>query len=97
MQSRKDKINSKDITEMFLFSLFDSSVMTQVVEEGVRQKFPIWTVSPKLGTSELWSKGVWVPALKGPNWVRAHFDRPGIKATICKINSFFIVTIICPK
>ena len=32
MQSRKDKINSKDITERFLFSLFDSSIMTQIVE-----------------------------------------------------------------
>ena len=31
-QSRKDKINSKDITERFLFSLFDSSIMTQIVE-----------------------------------------------------------------
>ena len=32
LQNRKDKINSKDITERFLFSLFDSSVMTQIVE-----------------------------------------------------------------
>ena len=32
MQSRKDKINSKDITERFLFSLCDSSVMTQIVK-----------------------------------------------------------------
>ena len=32
MQSRKDKINSNDITERFLFSLFDSSVMTQIVK-----------------------------------------------------------------
>ena len=32
MQSRKDKINSKDITEKFLFSLFDSSVMLQIAE-----------------------------------------------------------------
>ena len=32
MQSRKDKINSKDITEKILFSLFDSSVMSQIVE-----------------------------------------------------------------
>ena len=32
MQSRKDKINSKDITERFLFSLFDSSVISQIVE-----------------------------------------------------------------
>ena len=32
MQSRKDKINSKDITERFLFSLFDSSVMSQIAE-----------------------------------------------------------------
>ena len=26
-----------------------------------------------------------------------HFDRPGITATICKINNFFIVTSVCPK
>ena len=26
-----------------------------------------------------------------------HFDRPGKKAVICKINHFFIVTSICPK
>ena len=32
MQSRKDKINPKDITERFLFSLFDSSIMSQIVE-----------------------------------------------------------------
>ena len=32
MQSRKHKINCKDITERFLFSLFDSSIMTQIVE-----------------------------------------------------------------
>ena len=32
MQCRKGKINSKDITERFLFSLFDSSIMTQIVE-----------------------------------------------------------------
>ena len=37
MQSRKDKINSKDITERLLFSLFDSSIMTQIVE-GVYSK-----------------------------------------------------------
>ena len=34
MQRRKDKINSKDFTERFLFSLFDSSTMTQIVEKG---------------------------------------------------------------
>ena len=34
MQSRKDKIKSKDITERFSFSLFDSSTMTQIVEKG---------------------------------------------------------------
>ena len=33
MQSRKDKINSKEITERLLFSLFDSSIMTQIVEK----------------------------------------------------------------
>ena len=32
-QSSKDKINSKDITETFLFSLFDSSVMSLLVEK----------------------------------------------------------------
>ena len=32
LQNRKDKINSKDITETFIFSLFDSSIMTQIVE-----------------------------------------------------------------
>ena len=32
MQSRKDKINSKDIRERFLFSLFDISVMPQIEE-----------------------------------------------------------------
>ena len=32
MQSRKDKINSKDNTERLLLSLFDSSVMTQITE-----------------------------------------------------------------
>ena len=31
-QSRKDKINSKDITGRFLFSLFDSSVMLKIAE-----------------------------------------------------------------
>ena len=31
-QSRKNKINSKDITEIFLFSLFDSLVMLQIAE-----------------------------------------------------------------
>ena len=32
MQSRKYKINSKDITERFLFSLLDTSIMSQIVE-----------------------------------------------------------------
>ena len=31
-QSRKDKTNSKDITERFLFRFFDSSVMLKRVE-----------------------------------------------------------------
>ena len=31
-QSRKDKVNSKDITGRFLFSLFDSSVMLQIAK-----------------------------------------------------------------
>ena len=33
-QSRKDKINSKDITERFLFSLFDSSVLSLIAERA---------------------------------------------------------------
>ena len=65
--------------------------------QGGSQKFPIWAVSPKLGNFELWSKGNWGPVLKGPNGVRAHFDRSGIKTTICKIKKFSIVTSICPK
>ena len=32
MQNRKGKINSKDIAERLLFSLFDSSIKTQIVE-----------------------------------------------------------------
>ena len=32
MQSRKDKINSKDITKRFLFSLFDTSIMSLIVK-----------------------------------------------------------------
>ena len=32
MQSRKDKVKAKHITERFLCSLFDSSMMTQIVE-----------------------------------------------------------------
>ena len=32
MQSKKDEISCKDIAERFLFSLFDSSIMTQLVE-----------------------------------------------------------------
>ena len=32
MESRKDKINSKDITERFVFNLFDSSVELQIAE-----------------------------------------------------------------
>ena len=32
MQSRKNKINSEDITERSLFSLFDTSVMSQIIE-----------------------------------------------------------------
>ena len=32
MQSKRDKINSKETTERFLFNLFDSSVMSQIVQ-----------------------------------------------------------------
>ena len=32
MQSRKDKIDSQGITERFLSTLFDTSIMSQIVE-----------------------------------------------------------------
>ena len=39
--------------------------------QGVSQKFPIWVVKPKLGNSELWSRGEgWAPALKAFNVVQ---------------------------
>ena len=41
MQSRKDEINSNDIMERLLFSLFDSSIMTQIVERMCTVKFLI--------------------------------------------------------
>ena len=44
MQIRKDKINSKDITERFLFSLFDSSIMTQIVKR-VHSKVIIFLIA----------------------------------------------------
>ena len=42
MQGRKDKTNSKDIKEIFLFSLFDSSVMTQIVKGICTVKYSIF-------------------------------------------------------
>ena len=44
MQSRKDKINSNDITEGFLFSLFDTSIMSQIAE-GVCKFIPLLITS----------------------------------------------------
>ena len=41
-----------------------------VVNQGVRQKFPILAVKHKLGISKLWSRGIWGPTLKGPNGIR---------------------------
>ena len=46
-QSSKDKINSKDITDRFLFSLFDSSVTSQIAERVctlrslIERRYPI--------------------------------------------------------
>ena len=37
--------------------------------QGVCQKCPIWTAIHKLGISELWSRGVWGPAVKVRNGV----------------------------
>ena len=36
MPIRKDKTNSKNITERFLFNLFDTSIMPQVVENSIK-------------------------------------------------------------
>ena len=36
LQNRKDKTNFKDITERFLFSLFDTSNMSQVVNRVLK-------------------------------------------------------------
>ena len=44
MQSRKDKVKAKHITERFLFSLFDSSMMTQIVER-VHSKVIIFLIA----------------------------------------------------
>ena len=37
--------------------------------QGVSQKFPVSAVRHKLGISELWSRGIWGPVLKGPNGI----------------------------
>ena len=34
------------------------------------QKYQIWVVRHKFGVFELWSRGVWGPALKAPNGFR---------------------------
>ena len=57
------------------------------------QKFPIWAVIPKLGISELWSKGIWGPALKGPNGVRVYFDKPSIKTLYAKLTIFLLLPV----
>ena len=41
MQNRKGKINSKDIAERLLFSLFDSSIMMEIIEKMCTVKFLI--------------------------------------------------------
>ena len=45
MQSREDKINSKDITERFLFSLFDSSIM---IQDGNLTQYEFYSLSLKV-------------------------------------------------
>ena len=45
MQGRKDKINSKDITKRFLFSLFDSPIMTQ---DGNMTQYEFYSLSLKV-------------------------------------------------
>ena len=37
--------------------------------QGVSQKFPLLAVRHKLGISELWSRGFWVPTLKASNGI----------------------------
>ena len=51
----------------------------------------------ELGFLSFEANGFQGRALKAPNGHRAHFDRPGIKTTIYKINNFSVVAIICPK
>ena len=45
MQSREDKINSKDITERFFFSLFDSSIM---IQDGNMTQYEFYSLSLKV-------------------------------------------------
>ena len=39
-------------------------------KQSVSQKIPISAIRHKLGISELWSREVWEPTLKGPNRIR---------------------------
>ena len=58
------KINGKSSRSRFILIYY---------WQGVSQKFPIWAVRSKFGISQLYSRGVWGPALKGPSgfWGKA--------------------------
>ena len=57
-QSRKDKINSKDITERYLFSLFDSSVMLQIAEIQLTSVYSQFSNTWRMWNSSRWGVGV---------------------------------------
>ena len=52
--------------------------------QGVSQTFPICVVRPELGISELWSRGIWGPALKASNGVRVKAPKKYWLFATCK-------------
>ena len=46
------------------------NIICKVINQSVSQKISISAIRHKLGISELWSRGVWEPTLKGPNGIR---------------------------
>ena len=60
-----------------IFNLLNSVKDGSFLFQCVSQKFPIWTVRPKLGISELRSRGVCWPALKAATEVFDHLENFG--------------------
>ena len=82
-QSRKDKINSKDITEIFLFSLFDSSVMSQIAERLCTLRSLIDRGCGVLGGLEKYQKVIYSRVVKKCE----NFNSQGED---CLLNCFFL-------